>query len=72
MISAEIKVNTSLVGYVYARNTNTEKGGKHVYTCEYYQPELGKVITFEIQHKREDGFVKLMELLFHKIGELKK
>jgi hypothetical protein len=70
VFSLEIRVNTALVGYVYARNLAREvRPGEYLYKYEYYRPESGQVETGEVMHKREDGIESLTARIFTKLDK---
>jgi hypothetical protein len=65
MISAEIKVNGTMVGHIYARNISTpevlESGvGLNLYHWEYYKPENRIAKRGKVSHERQDGIEKLI------------
>jgi len=73
VISAEIKVNGGLIGYIYARNVgySPDKAGYHVYECKIFEPEAKKeFISFNnVEHKRDNGWKKLMETVLYEAIE---
>jgi hypothetical protein len=69
VFSVEIRMNTLLVGYVYARRLAHEvQPDEYLYKYEYYRPESGQVETGEITHKREDGIETLAYKILRKVG----
>lgn len=60
MLTAEIKVNGSPVGFLYLRCLG-ERDGFRSYTAEYYQPEIKAIVRFHIDdHKPDDGAAVLV------------
>jgi hypothetical protein len=68
MFTIEIKINGSLIGHIYGRNTtaelycaNPEKSTvEDYYKYEYYEPETRELIRGDIKHIRADGIRPLI------------
>jgi len=71
MITAEIRVNTALIGHVYCiRETKIPlPSGKDLYSVSYYHPESEQLVTFQLEHEREKGAVNLMKKIFSKLDK---
>jgi len=68
MLSVELKVNGTLIGYVYGKNIAPVPGGKYRYEYEYYEPELRELKTGVVLHKREDGLRTLVAAILEDVG----
>lgn len=60
MFTVEIKINGSLIGHIYGRNTGEYKGSKVKYDYEYYEPEEPGVRKGQVFHSRESGIRPLI------------
>lgn len=69
MITAEIRINSTLIGWLYVRNKQDLEPGECLYDCEYYTPETGDLMKFTVIHKQSDGAAALMALCFQLIAE---
>ena len=70
MITAEIKINGTLLGHLYAYNTGIKSEldtDVYRYNYEYYKVGEGKVTIGSITHSRADGAEKLISLLMGEI-----
>jgi len=70
MFTMEIRVNGTMIGHVYGRNLSTDSSGKSKYKIDYYKPELPKLLTTTLYHKRDDGIEKLVETIMQEVQEL--
>jgi hypothetical protein len=64
MITAEIKVNGALIGYLYVVNVTDGRQELQDYKCEYYTPETGTLHKFTIKHDPKDMASGLMAKCF--------
>lgn len=55
MMTCEIRVNGTLIGHLYLRNSGFRLEGVVEYGCEYYKLENGKVVHFLLQHDPKLG-----------------
>ena len=63
MLSAEIKINGSLLGHLYLHNLGYLKGKLTECEYEYEYYEIGKkIIKGNVIHDRQDGAIKLLEI----------
>ncbi len=74
MLSAEIKVNGTMVGHIYARNISTpailEAGvGLNMYHWEYYRPEQRSAKRGKVVHERQDGIESLIGKNLAEVGK---
>jgi len=60
MITAEIRVNTQLIGHIYCVNEVGDDDGWCQYSYEYYCPGEG-TIKGTVRHYRPNGAVALMK-----------
>jgi len=60
VLSAELKVNGTLIAHVYARNVAEAGGDVCVYDYEYYQVESRRVHNGTVRHARSKGLRKLI------------
>lgn len=69
MITSEIKVNGSLLGVLYIRNVFDidDDGHKCFYEVKYYEIGEGKVIETSLEHKKDDGYLQLINKSWQKI-----
>lgn len=76
MVSIEIRVNTTLIGYIYVKNITDEPYCfdptiNHIYTFEYYKPESdSELIKERISHRRDLGIEKLIKKIIDKIVKI--
>ena len=68
MFSIEIKINGSMIGHIYGRNIGNT-GAKDQYIYEYYEPELRKVISGNVNHKRSNGIRELLAVILKDIKQ---
>ena len=66
MITVEIRINQTLIGQAYVRNTGYETRKQCLYKVEYYKPET-KLQRFEVMHEPEKGLEKLLQIIFRKL-----
>lgn len=72
MLTVEIKINGNLLAYLSFLNT-TPGQDKCVYSCSFIQTkELGKSLTFQVDHKRWDGAERLVEIGMKQVNKLLK
>lgn len=69
MMTAEIRINGSMISHIYIRNISSEFSvdGMNLYKYEYYQPETGEVKTGEIKFKRDKGALTLVRDIINKM-----
>lgn len=64
MLTVEVRINGSLIGYVYCVNElMAPSGGECRYRYEYYEPERGKLTSGKVMHKQSHGAVALVKKL---------
>lgn len=66
MITAEIRVNTQLIGHVYCVNEEGDPDGWCDYSYEYYCPGE-ETIKGTVEHFRPNGAAALMKAIFEDI-----
>jgi hypothetical protein len=59
MFTCEIRINGTMVGHIYGRNTKDVEGGT-LYNFEYYAPEARSTKHGNVVHRRSDGIEKLV------------
>lgn len=76
MITAEIKINGCLIGYIHLINkinvpTKTDMANSIYDRCQYtgtfFEIESGKSIPLNIRHYRSEGAIKLISLATQQI-----
>ena len=73
MFTIEIKINGSLIGHIYGINKGDGPNKTTRYNYEYYEPEIRRLITGSVLHKRENGIRVLIELILESVeNSLKK
>lgn len=66
MFTTEVRVNGTLVVFIYGHNEGSYLPGLSRYKYELYQPETERVQTGEVAHKRSDGILRLVQkILLH-------
>jgi len=61
MVTAEIRINGTLLGHIYAVNDVTLENGQSLYHWECYVPDRGPLVGgTELRHRREDGALALI------------
>ncbi len=68
MLSLETRVNGALISYVYIHSERYIDNKNCIYEVDYHQ--FGKkphVISFKIEHNREENAEKLMLLVYEEI-----
>lgn len=70
MLTAEIRVNTTLIGHLYIVNEGLfiTKPEFTQYRYEYYEPDKN-IITGKVIHKRSEGALTLIETVIKNIKE---
>lgn len=61
MLTAEYRINGSLIGYLYIHNLGIQEKGKYLYEYEFYKVGTGEVSKGTVRHKRSDGFMRLIQ-----------
>lgn len=69
MITAEIKINTALIGHLYCVNKGPIDGEEYLYECHYY-PVGKEVIHFNVAHERSQGAVSLMRVVVNELDDI--
>jgi len=65
MLTAEIKVNGSLIAHMYIVNEGSFDGENAKYRYEIYHPDDG-IIKGKMSHVRSDGALELIRLILEK------
>jgi hypothetical protein len=72
MLSIETKINGSLISYIHVHNElSLNEKSETLYNVNYYEFEsLGvKTLNFSLFHKREEGAVKLTQLIYEELDK---
>jgi len=60
MLTAEVKINGALIGYIYLVNETPRDGQPSEYRWEYYEPDRCAIKGCGLKHNREDGALTLV------------
>lgn len=68
MLTAEIRVNSALIGFLYIVNRGTiDEKGTALYSIEYYKPGTGEVKSFNVNHLPQEGALVLLKKAISKV-----
>lgn len=67
MLTAELKINGTLIGHLYGHNEGYNTDGSCEYSWHYYKTETGAVVKGTLSHKREDGLEELIASILRSI-----
>ena len=67
MLTAEVKINGTLLGYAYVVNTSEVQAGATMYRYEFYRPTK-QVLRGTVLHRREEGAYELVRLIMTELG----
>ena len=61
MLTGEVRVNGTLIGFLYIVNRGTlNRKGKTLYSVEYYEPRTGKIKRCKVTHFPPEGALVLL------------
>lgn len=67
MLSVEVRINGEMIVHIYGHNEGP-LGEYHKYTYQVYKVDTTEVFKGETLHKREDGLLKLVELILGSVN----
>jgi hypothetical protein len=74
MLTVEMKINGTMIGQIYAHNEGGALGNcDYKWHC-YLMDDAGKPSLYEgrVNHQRQEGFAKLMSIIYEDLLEKKK
>jgi len=74
MFTVEIRINGNLISHIYGHNEEIDnlKNDLYKYSYRFYNAETGKLISGNINHKRDSGINKLVTLILNDVEKGKK